>query len=184
LTDGRCATCGRAWLRLPLFVLDGATGVGKSTVGEAATPLLPECVHIDGDVFWSNEYFDDPGAGDRYYAHCLRVAVELSQSGRPVVFRGANDPDRWRGSPLTTYFTGIHYFALVADPDVHERRLRARELPDDISLHPQFPHFLNHNRWIRANAALTDPPMTLLDVTTMPPAEAAAEVAAWVRARL
>jgi len=184
LTGRRCATCGRTWLRLPLFVLNGATGVGKSTVGETATPLLPECVHIDGDVFWSNDYFGDDAAGLRYYEHCLRVAVEISQSGRPVVFRGANDPDRWRDSPLTTYFTGIHYFALVADPDMHERRLRAREQPDDISLHPAFPDFLDHNRWIRANAAHTDPPMTLLDVTTLTAADAAAEFAAWVRARL
>jgi hypothetical protein len=184
LRGDRCASCGRTWLRLPLFVLNGATGVGKSAVGEAAMPLLPECVHIDGDAFWSNDFFGDRAAVARYYAHCLRVAIEISQSGRPVVFRGANNPDRWRGSPLTTYFTGIHYLGLHADPDVHERRLRVRELPDDISLHPEFPHFLNHNRWIRENAARTDPPMTPLDLTALSPDEAAAEVAMWVRARL
>jgi hypothetical protein len=184
LTDNPCRSCGRTWLRLPLFVLNGATGVGKSTVGEAAMPLVPECVHVDGDLFWSNDYFGHRDAVARYYAHCLRIAVELSQSGRPVVFRGANNPDRWHGHALTTYFTGIHYLGLVADPEVHEQRLRARELPDDVSLHPEFPHFLNHNRWIREYAADTDPPMTLLDVTTLPPADAAEQVAAWVRARL
>jgi hypothetical protein len=120
----------------------------------------------------------------RCYAYCLRVAVALSQGGRPVVFRGANNPDRWHGSPLTTYFTGIHYLALHADPAVHERRLRTRELPDDVSLQPAFADFLNHNRWIREHAEHTDPPMTLLDVTILPPGEAATDVAAWVRARL
>ena len=49
--------------------------------------------------------------------------------------------------------------------------LRKREEPDDMSLHPAFAGFLDHNRWIRANAARTDPPMTLLDVTTLAAAE-------------
>src|SRR5262249_6342838 len=115
LSGLRCGSCGREWLRLPLFVLNGATGVGKSTIGEAAMPLLPGWVHVDGALFWSNDYFGLDDAVARYYAHCLRVAAQLSQSGRPAVFRGANNPDRWRGSPLGTYFTRIHYLALVAD---------------------------------------------------------------------
>jgi hypothetical protein len=184
LVDDRCSSCGHEWLRLPLFVLNGATGVGKSTVGDAAVPLLPQCVHVDGDWLWSMEYFGDSDAVDAYYARWLRIAVELSQSGRPVVFRGACNPDRWHDSPLVAYFSGIHYLALVAEPDVHEARLRARELPDDISLRPEFPDFLNHNRWLRESAARTAPPMELLDITTLAPAESAARVANWARARL
>jgi hypothetical protein len=169
---------------LPLFVINGATGVGKSTVGEAVRLLLPECVHLDGDLLWTNENFGHPDQIAAYYARWLRLAVELSQSGRPLVLRGACNPDRWQGSPLTSYFSDIHYIALVAEPEIHEARLRKRELPDDISLWPEFPEFLNHNRWLLANALLTEPPMELLDVSRLPPAEAAAKVAAWVRVRL
>ena len=40
------------------------------------------------------------------------------------------------------------------------------------------------NRWLKANAAATTPPLTLLDTTARGPAETVAAVARWVRERL
>jgi hypothetical protein len=178
LVDDRCELCGRTYSRLPLFVLNGATGVGKSTIGAIAADLLPECVHLDGDLLWSMAYFGDEAAIDAYYSRWLRLVAEISQGGRPVVLRGANNPDRWEASPLTSYFTAIHYLALVAAPGVHEARLRARELPDDVAKDPNFRDYLKHNRWLRANA--TDQ----VDTTALEPVDAAERVAGWVRERL
>lgn len=158
--------------------MNGATGVGKTTIGTIAANLLPECIHLDSDLLWSMDYFGDDAAVAAYYARWLRLAAEISQSGHPVVLRGANDPEQWAGSPLTSYFSAIYYLALVADPDVHEARLRAREFPDNVEEDPNFRDYLEHNRWLRTHA--TDQ----LDTTTLTPANAAARVEAWVRARL
>lgn len=105
-------------------------------------------------------------------------SLRSRRAGTPVVLRGANNPDRWQGSPLTSYFSGIHYLALVADPDAHAARLRARELPDDVADDPNFRDYLEHNRWLLANAA------EQLDTTKLTPTDAAERVAGWVRARL
>src|SRR5205823_8544773 len=64
LVDGRCVVCGREFERLPLFVLNGATGIGKTTIGTIAAELMPECIHLDGDLLWSNEFFGDDVAVD------------------------------------------------------------------------------------------------------------------------
>ena len=66
----------------------------------------------------------------------------------------------------------------MADPAVHEARLRKRELPEDVSLVPQFHDVLGHNRWLLAHAE------EQLDTTSLGPEDAAERVAAWVRARL
>jgi AAA domain-containing protein len=178
LNDARCEVCGRTYARLPLFVLNGATGVGKSTIGSLAAELLPECIHLDSDLLWSMDYSGDDAAVADYFARWLRLVAEISQSGHPVVLRGANNPDRWAGSPLGSYFSGIHYLALVASPEAHEARLRAREFPEDVENDPNFRDYLAHNLWLRANA------IDQLDTTVLEPVDAAACVAAWVRARL
>ena len=156
--------------------------MGKTTATETLTSLVPECVRLDGDLLWRHEYYGVPEEEAAYYETWLRLAVELAQHGRPLVFCGAVLPIRWENSPLRAYASRIHYLALVCDPDVHERRLRGRGpgSHDDVYAEPS----LRFNEWLRDNAASTDPPMELLDTTALEPAETTDAIAAWVRARL
>jgi hypothetical protein len=47
----RCASCGAVTeaSTLPLFVVTGASGAGKTTVTDPLRRLLPECVVFEGD---------------------------------------------------------------------------------------------------------------------------------------
>jgi hypothetical protein len=177
-----CRSCGREWLRLPLFAVSGATGVGKTTATDGLGRLLPECVRLDGDLLWRHEYYDEPDETAYYYESWLRLAVELHQHGRPLVFAGAVVPARWEQSPLRGYLAAIRYLALVCDPDVHAARLLGRD-PDAAGAR-YFSPSLRFNEWLRENAGTTAPRMELLDTTALSPAETTTEIAAWVRAAL
>src|SRR6266852_902129 len=49
-----CPSCHYAhpFLRLPLFIISGASGTGKSTICLALVPLLQECVVIESNHLW------------------------------------------------------------------------------------------------------------------------------------
>src|SRR5215472_9131018 len=63
-----CSFCGHAqrFERLPLFIVTGASGSGKSTVGLALVRRLRECVVMETDILWRPE-FDTPQDGYRTY---------------------------------------------------------------------------------------------------------------------
>lgn len=179
---GTCASCGRRWLRLPLFAVSGATGVGKTTATESFASLVPECIRLDGDLLWRHEYWDSEEEQAHYYSTWLRLAVELHQHGRPVILSGAVVPARWEPLPLRAYVTTIHYLALVCDRGVHEARLLGRDAGSEDS--DYFAPSLRFNDWLHEHAGSTEPPMDLLDTTGRTAEETASEIASWVRARL
>jgi uridine kinase len=41
---------------LPLFSITGPSGAGKSTVCRGLPRLLPQCVPLDGEVLWQDDF--------------------------------------------------------------------------------------------------------------------------------
>jgi len=181
-----CPHCNhRHWfVQSPLFVLTGASGAGKSSVCLHLPAALPECVAIESDILWRSE-FATPDDNYRSYRNlCLRVAKNVAQGGRPVVLCGTALPDQFESCPERRYFTELHYLALVCDDDPLAARLRARPAWRGAGGDAFVNTMTMFNGWIKANAASTQPPMTLLDTTTIPVEQSVAQVAAWVRERL
>ena len=181
-----CSSCGdrRPFRRLPLLLVGGPAGAGKSTVGAMLLGELTEAVVIEGDLLWRKE-FDTPEDGYNEYSRLwLRLAAHISQSGRPVALFGAGFavPHGTQTLPERRLFSEIHYLGLVCDDEVLRARLRARPTWRDttdelINEHVEF------NRWLKEHAATTEPPVTLIDTTSAAVAETAALVASWIRRR-
>jgi len=165
----------------PLFAVSGATGVGKTTATAPLPDLVPEVLRLDGDLLWSNEFFDRPESITRFYATWLNIAAAIAENGVSLVFCGAVAPSNWEPLPERQRVGDIHYLALVCEPDVHEARFRSR---GPGSQDHRLPHFLNHNQWLRENASSTEPPMDVIDSTHQTPEETTVAVAAWIRSRL
>jgi hypothetical protein len=181
-----CAACGdrRPFKRLPLLLVGGAAGAGKSTAGAALLGELTEAVVIECDLLWRKE-FDTPGDGYRVYSRMwLRLAAHISQSGRPCALFGASFavPRNTQPLPERQLFSGIHYLGLVCDDDVLASRLRARPTWRDASDELIGEH-IKFNRWLRGHASEAVPPVTLIDTTRAAVRETAALVAGWIRGR-
>ena len=74
-----CRNCGQRqpFRRLPLYVLTGASGTGKSAVALLLPALLPECVVLDADLLWRPE-FATPDDGYRSFRELwLRLAKSI-----------------------------------------------------------------------------------------------------------
>jgi len=139
---------------------------------------------LESDILWRSE-FATPDDNYRSYRNMwLRVAKNVAQAGRPVVLCGTALPDQFEACPERRYFTGLHYLALVCDDALLAARLQARPAWRGAGGAAFVNNMTAFNRWIKANAAITQPPMTLLNTTTISVEQSVAEVAAWVRNRL
>jgi predicted kinase len=184
-----CPHCGgeRPFVYLPLFVLTGANGTGKSTLCPPLRRLLPECVVFEADAVpltWSLAEWSERKA--EYRTACLSVALEIAQSGRPVVLVGTVTPAELETNELRPYFRDVHYFALICDEALIEQRLRARP-GSHTTLARNLDEYINTQLWVNReyqDEASGTPPMTLVAASTATPNQLAEQTASWVRALL
>ncbi len=178
-----CPECNHEhlFLMLPLLIVTGASGVGKSTILQRLIGTVSEAVLLDCDILW----FGDDHAADHFEV-VLRVSKNVSQAGRPVVLFGSGIgvPDNLESCVERRYFSRLHYLALTCDPKVQAERLRARP-PWRKSHHAEFAAVqVDFNKWFLGTAGSGDPPHPLLDTTDAPVEQTAVDVADWIRRTL
>ena len=181
-----CPSCGYAhpFLQLPLFLLTGPSGVGKTTVCLQLLPLVRECVILDSDILWGVV----PATAEHNYQDYrnvwLWVAKNVSQSGRPVVLCGTAIPDQFETCPERLYFSTLHSFALVCDDRLLAERLKQRPAWRHSGSARQIETMIHFNHWLKEHASTTHPPMILLDTSHRSIPETVSEVAQWIRLHL
>ncbi|HUX88196.1 MAG TPA: AAA family ATPase [Chloroflexota bacterium] len=178
-----CPSCGHRHLfvRLPLFVVTGASGAGKTTVSLQLPNLLSECVVLESDLLWRPE-LDRPENQYRDFRDLwLRLAKNVHQSGRSVVLLGSAVPESFENSPERRYLRVIHYLALVCDDGALATRLSQRPGWRNSHSDDFVKRMVAFNRWLREHADTTTPPLTLLETIEATIEETVGQVARWVR---
>src|ERR671927_973598 len=160
-----CPVCRfrHQFLRLPLFILTGASGAGKSTVCLGLAARMKEVVVMESDILWGAE-FDRPETNYREYRETwLRLCKNISQGGRPVVLCGVGEPGQFERCVERRYFSELHYLALTCDAELLVSRLRSRPAWRGTSNDDCIRQQVAFNRWLTEIARKTEPPMALLD---------------------
>ncbi len=182
-----CPLCGHRhpFRQLPLLIVTGASGAGKSAVCLALTGAVEEAVLLESDILWRPE-FDRPETGYRdYFELWLRTCKNIGQSGRPVVLfgTGLGVPANVEPCVERRYFTAVHYLALTCGDEALAARLQARPRwrgsADGAFLEAQ----VRLNRWFREEGPRASPPVEVLDTAGCSVAETSAQVASWIRRR-
>jgi broad-specificity NMP kinase len=109
---------------LPLFVITGGGGCGKTTVGETLVGRLDKCLVIEMDPFAplrkAGKTIQD------YWEYLLFVAMSLSRNGRPVVLCGWVSPSQIEKCPTSAFFPTIYTLVLACDEATQTARLEGR----------------------------------------------------------
>jgi predicted kinase len=184
-----CPRCGHRheFRRGPLFIVTGASGTGKTTVGLRLVAALPECVVLDSDILWLDALSELEGTSADAYPYrtiWLRMAKNISQGGRPVVLLGSARPEQFESSPERRYFDVLHYLTLACSPKALDERLSARPEWRGSRTTEYRQAMREFNQWLLDNATCLRPPMSVVDTTTISVAAAVEAVTRWVRGRI
>lgn len=166
-----------------LFIVTGASGVGKSTMceelfkNEAGKPYFV----LESDLLWHDIYNTPDDNYCAYRRKWMQVCANISQCSKPVVLCGCATPEQFENQPERKLFTDIHYLAVVCSPDaLAERMKNGRGITDENWIKGS----VSFNNWLKENASSTKPAITLLDITGMTPAEAAEKAEQWILSNL
>ena len=176
-----CPECGHKHLfrMLPLLLVSGASGAGKSSVCQTLLGKMENAVLLDGDIIWRAE-FNTPDDNYRdYFETWLRLAKNISQSGRPVVSFGAGMgvPANIEPCIERRYFSTIHYLALICDDEVLAQRLKARPAWRGSSEEAFVARQMQFNRWFKEKGNRY---ASLIDTTSLTLETTAEQVQSWI----
>jgi predicted ABC-type ATPase len=159
---------------LPLFIVTGASGVGKTAVVEPLRGLLPDWELFETDILW-----DSGGDWQFVRSNWLRIAHSIAQSGRPTLLCGTLLPEDVDRCDARDFFSKVHYLCLHCSDERRRERLRARPPARGcteafIAEQERFARWLlDHGR------SLCDPPMTFLDSSDSPVLPLAEQIRNW-----
>jgi 2-phosphoglycerate kinase len=183
-----CPECGHAepFAMLPLLAIGGASGAGKSTAGRLLCGRIPGAVLLESDLLWREGYHPPDDDYRDFFETWLRMAKNISQSGRPVVVLGAGFavPRNLERCVERRYIATISYLALVCEDTELKRRLRSRPAWRGSNDPAFVERNADFNRWLLENAKTHDPPIDLIDTTDVSPAQTVEQMEHWIAGKL
>jgi len=182
-SDGRSMTCpfcgySQEIKQMPLFIITGASGVGKSTISTQLFQKEKDYIVMESDILWDDS-FNVPENNYREYRELwLRMCKNISQIGKPVVLCGCAIPEQYENCLERRYFSEIHYISIVCDEDILYKRLTEDRRYEEK--HEYVKVSMDFNTWLKENADKTQPSMQLLDNSHLTIDEAAKVVENWI----
>lgn len=179
-----CPQCGHkhSFLQLPLLIVSGASGAGKSSVCQYLLGQRNHIVLLDSDILWRPEFNKPENNYSDFFETWLRMCKNIAQSGRPVVLFGAGIgvPDNVESCVERRYFSGVHYLSLVCDDDLLARRLRERPAWRESGGQAYIEDQIRFNQWFKTRPGDTQPEIALLDTTYASLEQSAGQVLEWI----
>lgn len=185
-TFATCEKCNyqHPFIRLPLLVITGASGTGKTTVALRLPALVKDCVCMESDILWQ-DVFNKPEEDFKTYRNLwLRVAKNIAQNDRPVVLIGSATPGQFEKCAESRYFSNIYYLALVCNEAELVKRLKARPSWRNSGTEETLRNMVNFNQWLIENATKTRPTMSVLDTSNLTVDETVSETKLWIERSL
>ena len=175
----RCPKCGNTWefVKLPLFVLTGCSGVGKTTTAMEIIRRKVDFVVLDADMFYNimpHETEED------YYDQVEQIgslSKNIMQSGKPVLWAMAGNLDKLLKTYNSRFFRNIRCLALVCDEELLRTRMReGRGIADENWIQSS----VDYNEYFKSHHSLGDTEFETFDISGKSVSEVADFVVEWV----
>ena len=158
---------------LPLFVVTGASGTGKSAIVDGLRRRLPHCEPFETDLILQVAEL----GWDKWQDTWLLLAHGIALNGRATVLCGSLQSEQLEPLPARPLVGDIHFCNLDCPDDVLAERLRAR--PAWRGWNEQ--RIAEHQRFAASLRARIEP---TFDTSAHSVEEVADQVARWVTGHL
>lgn len=179
----RCPKCGAEWefRKMPLLILTGCSGVGKTTTAIEIMRKMVDFVVLDADIFAGFINWEDEESCNDRVEIIANISKDIQQSGKPVLWTMAGCLDRLPKAYNSRYFSEIICLALVTDENALRRRMQeGRGITDDNWINSS----CDYNRYFMEHDRIGDTKYELLDISTKDPREVADYVVNWVQGKI
>jgi energy-coupling factor transporter ATP-binding protein EcfA2 len=160
--------------KLPLFIVTGASGSGKSTVLPKLQRLMPDFIMFDMDYMMGHDW-------ETRGTNWLLVARAITNGGHYCVLFGNATPVDFTSLKYyaNTNFSHIHYLILHCDNDTRAERLHKREWCDEW-----INYSLNLSQILLDYSTSTTPHLPVIDTSNNPPIrDVAIQIRNWILSR-
>lgn len=178
-----CPKCGHSWnfLKLPLFIVTGASGVGKTTTVQALQAKSREFVCMDNDMLYN--LLPHETAAD-FLAETEQLQIfsrNIMQCGKPAVWARAGNIHLLAETYGARFFSGIFVLALVCpEQELRRRMTEGRSIADPGWLQSS----VDYNRYFMEHDRIGSATFDRLDIGALSTAEAALRVESWLKGKL
>ncbi|WP_310604233.1 hypothetical protein [Anaerosporobacter sp.] len=176
----KCPKCGDTWKfnSLPLYILTGCSGIGKTTTGIEIMKKQMDVVVLDADMFYNIM----PGATEEdYYAQVEQLeslSKNIMQSGKPVLWTMAGNLDKLKHTYNSRFFSDIHCLALVCDEDaLRSRMTEGRGIVDEGWIKSS----IDYNNYFKTHTSLGDTEFDIYDTSEKSMSEVSDYVIGWMK---
>ncbi len=176
-----CTRCGtdNEIPSVPLFVITGGSGCGKSAVSLGLLRKHNSYLVVDADFLCHDrDAFD---SWDAFYNFTCIVGLTLARNRRPIVLVGGMHPSQIENAKTSAYFSAVHFLVIACDPTTQTARLKGRSAgpPTEESIN----NAIKESRWINEGAG-ERPNATILDTTDWTREQTISTANRWILERL
>ncbi|MFD0696373.1 AAA family ATPase [Paenibacillus sp. GCM10027628] len=164
--------------KVPLYIVTGASGSGKSTVVKELRRVMPDYDVFDYDALIKvmRDDEDDEIDKNKLKNIWLRVARGIAESGRSAIICGRIQPQDIKKCKDFDYFRRIYYLVLHCDEKTREKRLRARSTMTDKKLQSN----IDLAKKLIRRADQYSPTMPVIDTSKTNAAKVAKRISKWI----
>lgn len=174
----RCPKCSYEWKSkgLPLFILSGCSGVGKTTTAMELLQRDTNFVVLDADYF----QFMPSETNEDWAAHIERqeeISADIMQCGKPVLWTMAGGLDKLHSTYNERFFTGIYCLVLTCESKELRRRMSEGR---NITSEQWIEGSLEYNQYFKEHNTIGEIKFSCFDTTNKSTSEIADYVIGWV----
>ncbi len=178
-----CPKCGHSWefLKLPLFVLTGTSGVGKTTTLRALQRVSRDFVCLDTDFFYNIMPHETEADYMAQTEQAQALSRDVMQCGRPVVWARAGNIHMLDKTYGARFFSGIFVLALVCgETGLRRRMAEGRGIGDPDWIQSS----VDYNRYFMEHDRIGGVAYERMDITSLTADEAACAAEAWLKGKM
>lgn len=178
-----CPKCNHRWpyRRLPLFILSGCSGVGKTTTAQMLLQRDTDFIVLDSDLFYCIMPHESEADYMAQTEQLLSLSRNLMQSGKPVLWTKTGCLDQLPKGYNSRFFSDIYCLALTCEEGALRRRMQeGRHITDEGWLRSS----ADYNRYFQTHDRIGDLCFETLDISGKSTSEVADRVQAWVKEKM
>lgn len=177
-----CPQCGHQWKfkAMPLFILTGCSGVGKTTTAQELIRRDTDFIVLDADFLFNIMPHNTDEDYKNWVEQILSLSKNVMQGGKPLLRTIAGALDYFDNTYNRRFFTEIHYLALVCNSEDLEKRMReGRHIADSNWINSS----IDYNRWFIEKGIVSNKRIDTYDITSKSVSEVADYVTQWIESR-